>query len=159
MGAKDALDRHYSRQARSSTRTKRNAKPERAVVAALMAWLKVNGFSCHVVDSKAVYSARAGRFLRGQTWAGVSDIFGCSPRGIGVFVEAKSPGRRGSLRLAQREFLKQKVNAGCFAVVADSVESLERQWREFTACAQADRKALLFGFLPKQNEQEFNLEA
>ncbi len=131
MSVNDALRRYSERELRKHSPRRKNGNPEALVVNAILAWLKLNGFSCHKVESKAVYSARAGRYLRGQTNVGVSDIIGVAPNGVAVFVEVKAPGRRANLSPAQVVFLTDKINHGAFALASDSVEHLESLWNEF----------------------------
>lgn len=135
MSAKKALENYYRRQLEEQERQlrpkRRNQKPEKEVERSVMGWLNANGFSCHVVESKAVFSKAAGRFIKGQTQAGVADIFGCAPDGTAVFLELKAPGRRSTLKVHQREFLLTKIMIGAFAVCVDSVDLLSRYWSEF----------------------------
>lgn len=98
---------------------------------ACMKWLDQNGFSCHVVESKAVYSHSAGRYLGGQTSVGFSDIVGVTPNGIAAFIEVKAPGRLSTAKPHQIAFLLSKAKLGAFAVVVDSVDLLERVYQEF----------------------------
>jgi hypothetical protein len=135
VGAKDALMRYYQRQVKELEREQRpkrkNAKPEFELKKAVMKWLGENGFSCHTIESKATYSFSASRYLSGQSEPGMSDIVGCTPDGIGAFIELKAPGRRSTLKEHQREFLVSKIKLGAFAVCVDSVKALEEVWTEF----------------------------
>lgn len=136
MSAADALYKFSTRQLKQLERERKlkrkNGKPELQVQREVMKWLKANGFSCNVVESKAVYSKNAGRYLNSQTIPGFSDIAGACPNGLGCFIELKAPGRRSTLRSGQRAFLMDKINIGCFAVVVDSIEMLANIWNEFT---------------------------
>lgn len=125
------------RQRGSST----NARPEKLVEKVVMAWLNQNGFYCHVVESKAVYSQSAGRYLKGQTVSGMPDIIGVAPHnGLGCFIELKAKGRRSTLSSNQKHFLKSVIELDAFAVCVDSETLLETYYREFTRLNQEDRQ-------------------
>lgn len=138
MSAKDALNRFYAKdmqrqeKERTGTPHRRNEKPEwEQTVKPCMKWFKTNGFSMTKVESKAVYCFQSGRYLTGQAEAGFSDAAGCTPDGIGAFIEFKAPGRRSNLSEGQRAFLMEKILKGAFAVVVDSTTCLEKIWIEF----------------------------
>ncbi len=135
MSARDALLKHHAKLAgqleREQAPRRKNEKPEFEVKKAVMGWLRANGFSCHVIESKAVFSVAAGRYMGGQTDAGVSDIFGVAPGGLAVFIELKAPGKRATLRPGQRAFLTDKIRFGSFAVCVDSVDCLREIWEKF----------------------------
>lgn len=131
---KQALERYFDKQARMNNpaRKKRtNKKPEKLVEKVVMEWLKANDFSCDVVESKAVFSPRAGIYLNSQATPGMSDIVGCTPDGRGCFIELKAKDRRSDLKDHQRRFLLEKISRGAFAACVDSVEYLEKCWRAY----------------------------
>ena len=81
---------------------------------------------------------------------------GCTPDGFCAAVEFKAPGKRGTLKPHQREFLIEKIKRGAFAVCVDSVECLEFIWTQFDRLRRHDvesAKQLLFNNLPKQNQR------
>lgn len=128
---KRALERYFDKQARRNDplRKKRSyGAPEKEVEKEVMAWLKENDFSCDVVESKAVFNRSAGTYVSGQTVKGMSDIVGCTPDGMGCFIELKAHGRRSQLKIHQRKFLLAKMMRGAFACVVDSVDYLEECW-------------------------------
>lgn len=135
MSVEDALRKYstraFKKEERSRKPRRKNKTPERDVQKLVMSWLKANGFSCNVVESKAVWSQKAGRYLKGQTEAGVSDIFGSTPNGLACFIELKAPGKRATLKEHQRQFLKSKIEVGAFAICTDSVEYLIEAWLGF----------------------------
>lgn len=159
MSAKRALEKYSQRQLdlqeRLSRPRRKNKKPELAVQKEIMAWLKANGFLVNVIEAKAVFCPQAGKFLKGQTDAGVSDIVGCSSDGIATAIEVKAPGRRATLKPHQREFLEKRIMAGAFAACVDSVDCLKQVWAEFSQLQKAEpllaRKALL-RHLPAQQD-------
>ena len=126
-----ALEKHHAKQIKTR-RTKPNGKPEKAVEKSCLDWLRGNGFSVNVVESKAVFNAQAGRYIRGQADQGFADCVGCFNNGLAVFIEFKAPGRLATLRPAQKAFLREKIDCGAFAVVADSVDRLKEAWATFT---------------------------
>lgn len=156
MSAKLALDRYYQRVAKQDAKNSRprrkNQKPEEILKAQVLIWLRQHGFSVHAVESKAVFSQKLGRYMNSQAVPGFADIAGACPNGIGCFIELKAPGRRSTLRPAQRKFLLEKVNLGCFAVVIDSAEDLAKTWTDFSKLTGIETKrAYLSGLLPKEN--------
>ena len=131
---KAALDKFFAKAAKQATpkAPRKNQKPEFTLtLTPCLLWMRESGWSVDVVEAKGVYNAQAGRYLDGQTEAGMSDIVGCTPQGIGAFVEAKAPGKLSTLRPAQREFLIDKIRCGAFAVVVDSVDRLNRLYRKW----------------------------
>ena len=157
MSIEDAVKKFSQKQLPSKRRGKKNKKPEQKTVNACMAFFESRGFSMHVVESRAVYSLASSSYLRGQTIPGFSDSAGCTPNGIGSFVEFKAKDRLSTLRPAQREFLKEKILKGCFACVVDSVELLERiyhRWVELAPDGLDQQIAYLLSCLPRQKKSE-----
>jgi hypothetical protein len=162
MSAKKALDAFYRRELerfeRESRPRRKNQKPELEVQRQVLAWLKEHGFSCHVVESKATYNRTASRYVSSKTTPGFSDITGVTPNGVGCFIELKAPGRRSTLRHAQRAFLTDKIQLGAFAVCVDSVSCLEQIWNAFEHRRKMDpklAKAVLFRHLPPERDDVF----
>lgn len=133
MSARSALEKYSRRHAGIKKREpkekkkvqKENGTPEGAVQKEVLDWCKQRGFDISVVESKAVYSRSAGRYLRGQTEAGFSDLVGVSPNGRAVFIELKALGKRSTLKPHQYDFLLRKIKLFAFAVCVDSVRSLD----------------------------------
>lgn len=128
MSVKKAIESYCEKQLKKSQakRKKKNEKPEKALEKEVMLWLKQNKFTCNVVESKAVFSQKAQRYLNSQAIPGMADIVGNGPDGVAVFIELKAPGKLGTIRPAQYEFLMTKIESNCFAVCIDSVLLLER---------------------------------
>ncbi len=126
MSAASALNRFYQRQAREVSRRpkRRNKKPEADLEKVLVPLFSELGLAMHKIESKAVYSASAGRYITGQAEAGMSDYIGNTKYGTAAFIEVKAPGKRATLKVHQREFLLSKILSGCFAVCIDSTTSL-----------------------------------
>lgn len=124
MSAEQALLNHHKRQLGLNKRTKKNKHPEKDVVKSCMIWFAENGFSMSVVESKATFSEKSGRYISGQAEPGFPDSAGCTPYGYGCFVEFKAKGRLSTLRDEQRDFLTDKIHHGSFACVVDCVDRL-----------------------------------
>lgn len=159
MSAKNALERYYGRQMAEQERShkpkRKNEKPEFELRKIVLPWLRRNGFSINIIEAKATWSPEAGRYTSGQTAPGVADLFGCTPCGLGCFIELKAPGRRSTLRPGQRAFLTEKIQLGCFGVVIDSVECLEIVWNEFSHRRRIEphlAKVLLLKHLPPESK-------
>lgn len=147
MSARDAL-LNYSKKQIKTKRTKRNSSPEKEVEKEVMHWLRTHGFSCHVVESKAVYSPSAGGYKSGQTIPGFSDVVGCDPNGMAVFIELKAKGRNSTLKEHQYLFLKNKIEHGAFAVCVDSVMLLERVYQNWCLANDENKRPGLIRLLP-----------
>lgn len=130
---------------KSSSRGK-NKKPEKIVEKDCLDWAKKNSVFLHVVESKAVFSQAAGRYLRGQTESGLSDLIGNNTSGHSVWIELKAKDRRCTLSLIQHKFLSEKISQGCFAVVVDSADRLHEYY--YTWLNNKNPKAYLTGLLP-----------
>jgi hypothetical protein len=149
MSARDALLKYHARQLGTARKKrKKNKKPEQQVVDEIHKWLKKHGFDCNTVEAKATWSE--GGFYKSSTVApGFSDIAGNDRNGFAVFIEAKAPGKRSTLRPSQREFLLRKIKTNCFAVVADSVGFLSTAYDEWCNLGGEEAQKYLFGLLPK----------
>jgi hypothetical protein len=151
MSALDALNKFSSKDAKKhgpkKKRTK-NKSPEKDVEREVMAWLIAHSFSCNVVESKAVFSTAANRYVRGQAVQGFSDIVGCDNAGRAVFIELKAAGRRNTLRPAQFVFLEEKIKHGAFAVCTDSVDFLSMAYDHWIKVSDENKKTFLLSLLP-----------
>lgn len=127
-----SVEKYQQKQDRILSGPKRkNDKPEKRVETEVMHWLNTRGFSCHVVESKAVFNRKAMAYISGQTVKGMTDIIGCTPEGIAVFIELKAPGKRSSLKTHQRMFIEEKIEKGCLAGVVDGAGSMEMLYAHF----------------------------
>jgi hypothetical protein len=158
MSAKLALEK-YSRRAaglgKKSGKEKKtkNQSPEKIVEKEVIEWCKYRGFDISVVESKAVFSRAAGRYLRGQTKAGFSDLAGVTGDGTGAFIELKAKGRLGTISRSQFEFLYSKIRRGAFACCVDSADllnSIYNEWLEVKSLDPDVAKIILQDYLPKQ---------
>ena len=137
MSVKKALEK-YSRKAMGVKREKKDKPkkvsgraPEKQVEQEILQWCKKRGFDVSVVESKAVYSRSAGRYLRGQTEAGFSDLVGVDANGRAVFIELKAVGKRKTLKPHQYDFLLRKIRLGAFACCTDSVHHINELYSIF----------------------------
>lgn len=104
-----------------------------------MAWLKSNGFSCNVVEAKAVFNQAAGRYISSQAIPGMSDIIGNDQNGVGVYIELKAKGRLSTVSYKQINFLKEKISTNCFAVCVDSADMLDKMYRHWLKLKKEER--------------------
>ena len=159
MSAKLALDRYSRRQMRKKPREKKqkNESPEKEVEKEVIEFLEKSGFDISIVESKAVFSQSAGRYLRGQTEAGFSDIAGVCPDGIGCFIELKAKGKKRTIRPAQVDFLTRKIRKNAFGCCVDSVSDIAdiyNNWLNLRATSINDAQKYLLDILPKSSLQD-----
>ena len=129
----------------------KNNSPEKDLVKLMMLWLKEHNFACTVIESKAVYNAKAGRYMSSQVGTrGYSDISGNDPEGRAVFIEVKAKDRLYTLKEHQREFLISKIKSNCFAVACDSVTKLQHWYNTFISLPFNQRQDYLMSLLPKK---------
>jgi len=127
-------------------RKKSNDKPEAKFVLELRKYLNGLGWDVTIVEAKANYSESAGRYMNGAVASGYPDLSGNMPDGLAVYIEAKAPGKRSTIRPAQHEFLTRKIASNCFAICCDSIEYFERVFSEWQKVQ--NKKAFLIKELP-----------
>lgn len=157
MSAKSALENYSRRHLGIKKPRKKNSKPEKEVEAKVVAWCKENGFEISVVESKAVFNRAAGRYIKGQTDAGFSDMAGITGdgSGCGAFIELKAQGKLKTISVAQYDFLLAKIQKGAFSCCIDSVELLAQiyyGWLTLKHQNPNDAKSYLISFLPKPRQ-------
>lgn len=146
---KKALEKFLTRESKPKRVTK-NGRPEFEFKKIAKAWLEANGFSINVVESKAVWSNAAGGYVRGQTDAGFSDIVGVTPvRGVACFIELKAPGKRGTLKPHQRDFLLEKINKHAFAICTDSIEHMKNTFQVWRHVVESGEYYMAINMLTK----------
>lgn len=138
-----ALETHHKKLLKKP-RQKSNDKPEAIFMLELKKHLESLGWSIDVVESKGVYNQAAGRYGSGKTRAGFSDLAGNDPDGRAVWIETKAPGKRSTIRPAQHQFLTEKINTGCFAIVCDSIQYLHHAYKGW----KSEGKSFLIKELP-----------
>ncbi len=132
---------------------KKNKKPEKEVEKTVMGWLRWHGFSCDVIESKAVFSAKLGRYMHSQAVPGMADIIGNNKDGIGIYIELKAPGKISNVSEAQDKFIREKIETNCFACVVDSSTLLEKIYQAWVSIGDLAEKRL---FLIKLLERSKN---
>lgn len=101
--------------------------PEQQIKNSILAWLKINGIFAWPIDSVGIYDQERKCYRRKHSIhhiKGVSDILGIYKRRA-LAIEVKS--EKGRLSDEQKEFLRRVDEEGGIAIVARSVEDVERQ--------------------------------
>lgn len=143
------MDKNHKLETTSKPKSK-NQKPEKLVELQVLEWCRKQGWHVSVVESKAVFSASAGRYLSGQVKAGFPDVVGLTQQGLFVAIELKAPGRRSTLRDQQRAYLNQVICRHGFGLVVDCAEYLEKCYQGFLH--SDDKKNYLLSLLPKSKD-------
>ena len=158
-GVQNAMKKYHSKQLNQGlTRESRGKykKPEKDTEKQVMAWAKEAGLNLHVIEA-STYNSRTGTFGDAKVQAGFSDLVGNTSHGLACYIELKAKDRRSNLSDSQREFLIEKVEQGCFAVVVDSRDRVERYWKQFCSLKNLDeRKSFLMECLPKKRTSRKN---
>ena len=133
------------------TRKRKNNSPEKDLVKLIMLWLKENNFTCTVIESKAAYNPKIGRYMSSQVGTrGYCDISGNDNEGRAIYIEVKAKDRLYMLKEHQREFLISKIKSNCFAVACDSVTKLQHWYNTFISLPFNQRQDYLMSLLPKK---------
>lgn len=162
-GTRKAMANYYKRQEPKNERKgKHNDKPEKEVERACLSWMREQGWDVQIFESKATYDPRRERYVSQNMKVGTADCLGHMPSGIGVVVEFKAPSKISTFSAPanhrQQEFMKQKIETGCFACVTDSVARLytiHLKWvglRDSGLIAEA--KEYLLEMLPKRMKKD-----
>lgn len=134
-------------------------KPEKITESSCLTWLNVNGFVSDVFDSKAIFSAKIGRYKKNYCLPeGCSDLIASDPVGRACYIELKAKGKRNNISLEQFKFLSRRIDGHCFAVVVDSAQCLEHYYKEWSGFIRASNfngaRDYLRSMLPKFNRAE-----
>lgn len=144
-----AVTGFYQRQEKKlKPASRKNQKPEKKTEKECLEWMRANQFDVQIVEAKAVFNPKRGRFISQAVRAGTVDCIGNDPNGFAVFVEFKAPGRLSTLRAAQKEFLLKKIQKGAFACVTDSAPRLAeiyRQWIYLKSACETEKAKLFLG--------------
>lgn len=158
-----AVETYLKNQEPKNTRKSvHNDKPEKEVEKACLVWMREQGWSVQIYESKATYSEAAGRFISQNMKAGTADCMGNMASGIGVAVEFKAPTKLSTFSAPanhrQQEFMKEKIYSGCFAVVTDSVHRLYTiylNWVDLRGMGLIEEsKHYLLEMLPKRQKKD-----
>ena len=83
---KKAIHKYVNKNTPKETKRKRkNNSPELSVQKDVIAWGRAHGWSLDVVEAKATFSEKQGRYISNAVAAGFSDITGCDDTGHSVF--------------------------------------------------------------------------
>jgi hypothetical protein len=132
-----------------SKRKKNNENLEGPVVLEIKNELFKLGFSLDVVEAKATWNERAGRYISSQAVPGFPDLCGTGPDGESVWIEVKARGKRHTIRPAQFNFLLEKIKQGAFAICADSSQYAIELFNKWKSMDKTARRNFLISNLPK----------
>jgi hypothetical protein len=147
-----AMENYYKRNEPREQR--RNNKPEAVIETSIYEKLIELGWSVDYYESSTFgltnqysqdYKVRPGH----------SDLGGNLPNGIACWIECKDKGKRSNLSDNQRQFLIEKISTNCFAIVADSIESVLDQYNQWLNCE--NKKAYLLKSIPIKKERADSL--
>jgi len=105
--------------------------PEKLVEKEVMAYAMEMGWFLTVVDSKAVFNAKAGRYISGMTKKGFPDLVGCDSMGNFLAIELKAKGRPLKGRPEQEKFIARTKELGAFGAVVNSAEILHELYLKY----------------------------
>ena len=151
------LDRTERERVKTQTRkpARRNEQPEKLVEKECVQWLEKNNFDGQVYESKAVL--KGGEWRKSGMSYGHSDWMGASPYGELCAIEFKALGKRSTFWKSgnerQQDFILNKIESNCFAVVVDNSVDLDRWFHTWRARKQHDpigSKQYLLDLLPKK---------
>jgi len=130
-------------------------RPEKAVEAQVLLWLKSRQFQAWVIDASTYVSSKSAGspkyYKQSHAPVGHSDIAGICPGGRAFFCELKAPGKIGTLTQKQHNFLKNCIESNAFAVCVDSCERLSELWSRFNSIENLEkRKQFLIQSLKKK---------
>ena len=142
------------------TKIKSYGKPEKKVEKECLVYMRSLGWSVNIFEAKATWNPDAGAWTQQGMKAGTCDCLGNTPNGVSIAVEFKAPGSLASFnsesRYLQKQFIIDKINTYCFAVVVDSAEMLKTYFREWSRLVSFDRdmaKEYLMNSLPQMREK------
>lgn len=128
-------------------------KPEKKVESDVLEIAHALGFSLDVIESKAVYSFKAKRYLRGSAPIGFCDLVG-DINSIAAYIELKEPNKKNNLSKEQREFLLNKIERNCFAICTYSANHFHEVYRKWVSLPLDQRKAYLLSILPIKSSRK-----
>lgn len=148
-----ALSAYSVKQIKSLKPKRKNKAPEKEVECACLNWMRAMMWDVQILSAKAVYNQKAGRYLSQTMSPGTPDCVGVMPNGTFVAVEFKSPGNLHTFNrprnYRQKEYIKEKISHNSFAVVVDSIKSLQLIFETWQKIQDPNQKrAYLFSQLP-----------
>ena len=148
----DAINKYmYNLEKQSMPTGRKNKKPEKIVVKALLEWLKANDFKANVIEASS-YDPISRAKVVCKVEAGFSDIIATCKYGFACFIEAKAKDRRATLKEHQRDFLISRIESNAFACCVDSAELLEVIYKGYIELRSSGKsaKSFLLEQLPKK---------
>lgn len=130
--------------------SKKNKSPEAEVVKDLKRFFKYKHpdfFDIHVIEAKANYSEKTGRYMHGAVAPGYPDMSGNDKFGNALFIEVKAKGKLSTLRPDQYFFLTRKIELNCFAVCVDSVDMFIQVYKTWLSLESTQRQQYLLSQL------------
>lgn len=146
----DACAGFEKNQKKKAKRAKSYGSPEADFVIEFLTFTKKHSkfFSLNVIEAKGVYDPDAGRYSNGQVEPGYPDISGNNSNGIAMYLEAKAPGKRGTISLGQYMFLMRKIEMNCFAICFDSIDYFKSTYKTWLSLDGLARQKYLIKSLP-----------
>lgn len=165
QGASDALNKFYQKELDELNpkvkKKSRNAKPEKDVEAACLAFMRAWGWTVEIYEAKATWDPIRQIWKNSAMKAGTCDCMGTTEDGVAVAVEFKAPGRLSSFnaedRYLQRKFIVDRINSNAFACVVDSSESLRviyGRWKDLRAQGMGVAREYLLSALPQKRTRD-----
>lgn len=150
---KAAMLKHHQKILEPRTNIKparQNKKPEKDTEKDVLIWARTKNIFLHVVDSSSFNPLTGCKSVQ-KAETGFPDLVGNHVTGLCLYIELKAKQRRSTVSEAQREFLSQKIQQNCFAVVVDSAERLDQYWLGFWQQKSLQEKQnYLLDCLPKK---------
>jgi hypothetical protein len=154
--ARRSLEAYFKKQAKvKEQKPRRNQKPEKQVERACMEWMRNKGWSMQVIECKNTYNPFRKKWVSSATRSGTADSVGNTDQGLSAYVEFKAPGKLKTFNrpknIRQREFIHEKINTFCFAVVVDSAERLAMIYEEYSKALKTSKieaQKVLMAWLP-----------
>jgi hypothetical protein len=140
---------NFSKKQLPNKKRAKNRNVEGPVVLEIKNKLFELGFSLDIVEAKATWNERAGRYMSSQAVPGFPDLCGTGPDGESVWIEVKARGKRYTIRPAQFNFLLEKIKQGAFAVCADSSAYVIDCFNKWKTLDRVARQNFLISELPK----------
>lgn len=128
----------------------KNKSPEAEVVKDLKRFFKyqqADWFDVHVIEAKANYSEKTGRYMHGAVAPGHPDMAGNDKFGNALFIEIKAKGKLSTIRPDQYFFIVRKIELNCFAVCVDSLEMFKSLYKTWLSTESSQRSQLLLSHL------------
>lgn len=138
-----SIEKFHKRELNQPT-GRRNQKPEAKIENEIYKHLNEIGWSIDFYESSSF--GISPEYQDYKVKPGHSDLAGNLPNGIACYVEVKAKGKRSTLSDNQRQFLIEKINTNCFAIVADSLEYVLNTFQTWQATPI--KKAFLLKELP-----------